>query len=314
MKVLYTIDIPEELKKIQAEKWPNDQFYYSDQIKNSEIIQQVDVIIAYSTADSAEVVKEATNLKLLMVFSAGFDAFPIEVLKERHVKVANVRGIHAVPMGEFAIGFMLDHAKRLSCFFKSQGYRLWEKGSSLTELAGHTLVVAGTGAIGSKVAEFAKAFDMNVYGINTSGHSVPAFDKTFPISQLEEVAQKAEYFVSVLPNTQATTHLYKESFFKKMPNHGVFINLGRGTAVEEGVLVKAAEMQMVASIYLDVLPEEPLPKESKLWVLNNVHFTPHVSGLSDKYIDRAFEIWTEVFEQFKNNQVLTNEIDLDRGY
>lgn len=314
MKVLFTMDIPEELKEIQAEKWPDDEFYYQEQAKDSDVISKVDVLIAYSSKSTAKYVEEAKNLKLMMVFSAGVDSLPVDILKEKQVKVANVRGIHAIPMGEFAIGFMLDHAKKLSRFFKSQGYRLWEKGSSLTELAGHTLVVAGTGAIGSKVAELAKAFDMEVYGLNTTGHDVPAFDKTFPIEQLEEVAAKAEYFVSVLPNTEATTGLYKDAFFENMPEQGVFINIGRGSAVEESVLVKAAETKQIAAFYLDVLPEEPLPKESKLWTLDNVFLTPHVSGTSDKYVYRGFDIWLEVFEQFKKEEPLTNEVDLEKGY
>lgn len=47
-----------------------------------------------------------------MVFSAGVDSLPREIIQKRKIKVANVRGIHAIPMGEFALSFMLAHVKK----------------------------------------------------------------------------------------------------------------------------------------------------------------------------------------------------------
>lgn len=76
-----------------------------------------------------------------------------------------------------------------------QKERNWASEEPITELAGKTLVVAGTGAIGAKVAEFAQAFDMEIIGVNTTGHPVKPFSKTYAMSDIEKVAPLADFLL-----------------------------------------------------------------------------------------------------------------------
>ncbi|MBC2143534.1 dehydrogenase [Listeria innocua] len=313
MKVLFTLDVPGRLKNLQAEKFPDDTFYF-ESINHFTNLGEVDVIITYGSNITEEKIKKATNLKLIMVFSAGVDSLPTKIIQEQKIKVANVRGIHAIPMGEYALSFMLSHVKKAAFFYQMQKEEKWASEEPITELAGKTLVVAGTGAIGAKVAEFAQAFDMEVIGINTTGHPVKPFSKTYAMTDLEKVAPLADFFVSVLPQTEETSGIYQLSFFEKMKTNAVFINIGRGSAVELETLELASKEEQIAHFYLDVLPEEPLPAESYLWQASNVTITPHVSGHSDKYLDRSFEIWFENINHLKENTKLWNEIDLNKGY
>lgn len=313
MKTLFTLNIPEHLKKLQEEQFPEDTFYYETN-GHFASLQEVDIIVTYGSNLTEEVVEQATNLKFIMVFSAGVDSLPRKIIQEKNIKVANVRGIHAIPMGEYALSFMLAHVKKASFFNEMQKNKRWESEEPIMELAGKTLAVAGTGAIGSKVAEFAQAFDMNLIGVNTTGHAVKPFNETYAITELEKVAPLADFFVSVLPQTDQTTNLYHLSFFKQMKNNAVFINIGRGNAVALDVLETAAKEKLISHFYLDVLPEEPLPKENYLWQASNITITPHVSGHSDKYLERSFDIWLENIIRFKENTKLRNEIDLDKGY
>lgn len=313
MKVLFTLDVPKNLQQLQAEKFPDDTFYYEGN-NHFANLAEVDVIVTYGSNIKEEQIKQAKNLKLIMVFSAGVDSLPREIIQERKIKVANVRGIHAVPMGEFALSFMLSHVKKAAFFYQMQKQENWSSEEPITELAGKTLIVAGTGAIGAKVAQFAKAFDMEVLGVNTTGHPAEPFKKTYAMTDIEEIAPLADFFVSVLPQTKKTTGMYKETFFEKMKSSAVFINIGRGSAVEIDVLEKASKQQQIAHFYLDVLPEEPLSAGSYLWQADNITMTPHVSGHSDKYLDRSFEIWFENMNHLKENTKLRNEIDLNKGY
>lgn len=313
MKTLFTLNVPEKLKRLQEEQFPEDTFYYgnNDHFAN---LAEVDAIVTYGSNLTEEIVKRATNLKFIMVFSAGIDGLPKKIIQDRKIKVANVRGIHAIPMGEFALSFMLNHVKKASFFYDKQTKEQWESEEPITELAGKTLVVAGAGAIGSKVAEFAHAFDMRLIGINTTGTPVVPFNQTYAITELEKVASLADFFVSVLPQTKQTTGIYTTAFFEKMKRNAVFINIGRGSAVSLDVLETVAKRKLISHFYLDVLPEEPLSQGSALWQAANITITPHVSGHSDKYLDRSFEIWLENIVHFKENTDLRNEIDLDKGY
>ncbi|WP_187998663.1 NAD(P)-dependent oxidoreductase [Listeria marthii] len=313
MNILFTLDVPEHLKTLQAEKFPDETFYYESNNHFADLAE-IDVIVTYGSNITEEKIKQAKKLQLIMVFSAGVDGLPREVIQERQIKVANVRGIHAVPMGEYALSFMLSHVKKTAFFYKMQKEKNWASEEPITELAGKTLVVAGTGAIGAKVAEFAKAFDMQVIGVNTTGHPVKPFSKNYAMSDIEKVAPLADFFVSVLPHTKQTTGIYPLSFFEKMKENAAFINIGRGSAVELNVLEQASKQQLIAHFYLDVLPEEPLSEDNYLWQANNVTITPHVSGHSDKYLERSFEIWFENINLLKENTPLRNEIDLSKGY
>ncbi|XP_021371067.1 probable 2-ketogluconate reductase, partial [Mizuhopecten yessoensis] len=63
-------------------------------------------------------------------------------------------------------------------------------------------------------------------------------------------------------------------FFQK----STFINVGRGSVVDEDSLVNAIENQWIAGAVLDVFEPEPLSRDCKLWSLPNVVITPHISG------------------------------------
>ncbi|HCQ0948029.1 TPA: dehydrogenase, partial [Listeria monocytogenes] len=111
MNILFTLDVPEHLQTLQAEKFPEDTFYYesNDHFAN---LAEIDIIVTYGSNITEAKIKQASNLKFIMVFSAGVDSLPREIIQERKIKVANVRGIHAVPMGEYALSFMLSHVKK----------------------------------------------------------------------------------------------------------------------------------------------------------------------------------------------------------
>lgn len=82
MKVLFTLDVPERLKNLQAEKFPNDTFYF-ESIDHFTNLGEVDVIITYGSNITEEKIKKATNLKLIMVFSAGVDSLPTKIIQEQ---------------------------------------------------------------------------------------------------------------------------------------------------------------------------------------------------------------------------------------
>jgi phosphoglycerate dehydrogenase-like enzyme len=63
-----------------------------------------------------------------------------------------------------------------------------------------------------------------------------------------------------------------------------------------------------------VTDPEPLPKEDPLWDAPNVLITPHVSGSTDRYADRAFEVLIENIRRERSGGKLINEVDRERGY
>ncbi|WP_099221809.1 NAD(P)-dependent oxidoreductase [Listeria costaricensis] len=314
MKVVFTMPIPAHLKQAQQEKFPEIEAFYTEDLAQFEKLAEMDTIVSYGGGLTDEIISSAKRLTWLMIFSAGVDNLPKEAILNRSITVSNVRGIHAVPMAEYVFGYLLDHVKQLSYFAEKSREREWHSTHPVSELAGKKLLIAGTGAIGQKVAQIGRAFDMQTIGINTSGHESPNFEKVYNLKEGIQKVAEADFFVSVLPNTKQTYHIYDQAFFEAANRSAVFVNIGRGPAVSLETLVEAARSKKMAHFYLDVLEQEPLPANHPLWEQENVTITPHVSGHSERYLDRSFAIWFASLEQMRQNLPIVNKVDLHRGY
>jgi D-3-phosphoglycerate dehydrogenase / 2-oxoglutarate reductase len=83
-----------------------------------------------------------------------------------------------------------------------------------------------------------------------------------------------------------------------MKPSSVFMNIGRGSTVNENHLVDALRNKTIAGAVLDVFTTEPLPKESDFWNLDNVLIYPHC-GFNDKdSTERAWKVFTTNISNF----------------
>lgn len=316
MLILARVQRNEELEKQLQEQFPNVDFLY---IKNQEDIvkhiSEAEVFVTYGEDLTEEVLHKAEKLQWVMVMSAGIEKLPSQILKERNILVTNVRGIHKIPMAEFVFGYILQYAKQLDVFLKQQSEKVWNKKVPIQEVYGKTLLVVGAGAIGSQISTYGRTFGMHTIGINRSGNKNDAFHETYSRDYLNEVLPKADYVVSVLPNTNETQYVFTKEQFNRMKQDAVFINVGRGNAVNEEDLLEALNNDELAHAFLDVFEKEPLPEDHPFWTCEKVTLTPHLSALTNMYLPRAYEIFAQNLEVYidKKNDFI-NVIDLDRGY
>lgn len=199
--------------------------------------------------------------------------------------------------------------------FHSQQKNAWERREDLSELRDKVVLVAGLGHIGSQVARLANCFGAHVIAIDNGGIAKPDFVEELERGEyLEDALPRADFVVSCLPYTRETHHLFGLDKFKKMKPTAVFINIGRGGVVNEADLVQALRDKTISGAGLDVTETEPLPSENPLWSMENVVITPHHSGLSDKYIERAIDRFCLNLKAYLAGEKLPNLIDKERGY
>ncbi|WP_062353222.1 D-2-hydroxyacid dehydrogenase [Bacillus kwashiorkori] len=316
MHIVATFNRDEKLQNQIQQQFPNLQFHFFKNIDAAEkAVDSAEIILTFGDDITEEVVQRAKNLKWIMVFSAGLEKMPFQALKEREIIVTNVRGIHKIPMAEFTIGYMLQHAKNQATFIEQQKNKQWNRRVSMHELFGKTLLIVGAGAIGSQIAKLAKAFSMQTIGITRSGNLLENFDAVFSLADLNEQLEKADYVVNVLPSTPKTKNVFAKEQFSKMKNDAVFINIGRGDAVVEADLLEALEAGQIGHAYLDVFQQEPLPNEHPFWTCKNLTITPHISSVTEMYLPRSFEIFQHNLTTYlTNGSDFINLVDLDRGY
>jgi phosphoglycerate dehydrogenase-like enzyme len=102
--------------------------------------------------------------------------------------------------------------------------------------------------------------------------------------------------------------------FAAMKEGAVLINISRGALVDEDALIEALQEGKLGGAGLDVFREEPLPADSPLWDMPNVLVTPHVSGSSPHYNERATAIFADNLSRYTRGDPLRNRVIKERGY
>jgi phosphoglycerate dehydrogenase-like enzyme len=195
-------------------------------------------------------------------------------------------------MAEYAVAAMILLARNFHRMFRNQLGAKWDRTVPQGEIHGKALGILGLGTIGLEIARKAHVFGMRVLGVRKSEAPVEGIEKVYGTSGMAEVFEKSDYLINLLPLTAETRGIIDKSFFARMKQDAFFINLGRGGTVRQEDLIDVLVSGRIAGLVADIYEEEPLPPDSRLWSLENVILTPHISGVSPAYIDRAMEIIT----------------------
>lgn len=261
-----------------------------------------------------DIVEKGDSIKWIQSLSAGVDMLPMDLTKERGIVVTNASGIHKIQISENVFGYMLMFVRGLNKFYELQKEKKWDKSIRTTELYEKTMGVIGAGSIGSEIARLGKAFGMRVIGLRKSGRPEEFYDVMYNNDGLKELLSQSDFVVSCIPLTPETRHMLGEEEFKIMKASAYFINISRGGVVDEKALIKALGEGWIKGAGLDVFEEEPLPSDSPLWDMPNVIITPHVAGLTDRYMERAMALFNDNLDRYLKGESLVNVVDPDKGY
>ncbi len=153
---------------------------------------------------------EFPRLQWLHSAYAGVDTLMDPKLRKNYL-LTNVKGIFGHLIAEYVMGYAIQYQRDFRLYQTQQAERLWQP-RPYSSLANQTLVILGTGSIGSHLAHVAKQFGLRVVGVNRTG--IPAkeghFDATYHISELPAALMRADLLVNTLPNTPATEGLLNQ--------------------------------------------------------------------------------------------------------
>ncbi|WP_458205644.1 D-2-hydroxyacid dehydrogenase [Haladaptatus sp. NG-SE-30] len=243
-----------------------------------------------------EMLETAENLRWVQVLSAGVDRYDLDALRTRDIALTNASGVHAEPIAEQVLWYLLTFERRLHVGVRQQARGVWERFEG-GELRGKTLGVIGVGAIGTRVAELGAGLGMRVVGTKRDIEDAPAvLDDIYPADEYAEVLQQAEYVVLACPLTDETQGLIGAEEFRLMSSDTVLVNIARGDVIDEEALIRALQYHQIRGAGLDVFSTEPLPADSPLWELSNAVLTPHMAGSTPHKTDRWREIVVENYD------------------
>jgi len=179
-----------------------------------------------------------------------------------------------------------------------------------------TISIIGYGDIGSGVAKMVKScFGMKVIGVNKFPEMVTKeqaqwADEVVGLDQYDRVLAESDYVVGSLPKMVSTNDFFNDkNTFSKMKKSAIFMNIGRGTTVDEDDLAQALFSGRIAGAVIDVFKVEPLPKTNRLWYAPNLFMTPHCADQDSEWLWRSMYIFEDNLKKYMTGQPLNNLID-----
>lgn len=281
---------------------------FQPHIKDAEVI--------YGLRLPDDVVKLAPRLKWVQSYGAGLDFMPVTEILAHGITVTNSSPVNAPPISEFCMTYMLMHAKRMVWRGENQRAKVWKRAYN-DELAGKTVGIIGPGHIGAGVAKRAAAFEMRVLATRRTykeGEQLPFIERVFPTNQLNEMLGQCDYVICSAPLTSETRHMLGDAQFKAMKPGAYFVNISRGSVVDEPALIRALKSGQLSGAGLDVFEIEPLPESSELWALPNVIITPHVTNGLPDLVDRSVAFFCQNLRSYLDGKPLEAVIDPKKGY
>jgi phosphoglycerate dehydrogenase-like enzyme len=276
-------------------------------------ISKVDVLLC-SGLWRNELIPAAPRLAFIQSISAGTDQYSRDALGAAGIRVASAQGVNERAVAEHAIALILAVARQIPEARDNQTATKWrgmigDISKREDELGGKTLVIAGLGRIGSRLATLAKAFDMRVIATRRDpSKGTGAADKVVGEDGLLGILPQADFVALTCPLTSDTENLIDATALAAMKPSAYLINVARGKVVNEPALVDALNQKRIAGAALDCVWEEPLPATSELWGVPNVLITPHTAGETRRYEDNVIDLLLENLERlWRGEAVLKNQ-------
>ena len=175
---------------------------------------------------------------------------------------------------------------------------------------------AGLGGIGRQVARRGHGLGMLVLACRrsaTPGSTDPDVDAVFPPEDLRAMLGRCDAVVAAVPETAATVGLFGPAEFAAMRPGSIFVNVGRGSAVDEEALIGALGSGHLRAAVIDVVVAEPLAQDSPLWDVPNLYISSHCSTSADRFFANLYALFRENVRRYLDGSPLLNEVDARIG-
>jgi len=278
------------------------------------------LIIRSQTHINQQILNRASSLQFIITCTSGFDHINLELTQKHQIKVMYTPDANAQSAAELTWGLVLDTNRHISSADRS----LRQSSLSQTgwirnqfegrELSGLTYGVIGLGRIGQKVAQFAKAFGLEVIVYDPYQEDHIFTSLALDRSSYEEVLKQSDIISFHVPLTPETKNMLNRSHFEYTNKDLVVINTSRGSIINEEDLIMALENNLISAAGLDVYQKEPLSYNSKLLQIKNVVLTQHMGALTQKAFQKASDEACELCLDYIKNLKTRNTLPLKNNW
>lgn len=248
------------------------------------------------------------GLEQINVLSAGVDKYPDWFFED--VPVTCGRGVSAEAIAEFALTAIFAQDKQIVA--------LSNKGPDdpmppVRGIAGKTVGLLGTGAIGAAIARRALAMDMRVVATSRSGRAPEGLSVEM-LDSAADVLAVSDHAVIAMPLTEDTRGMVDGALLAAAKRGLHLVNVARGEQIVDADLLAALDSGQVGFATLDVTDPEPLPEDHPLRLHPRTLITPHISWMAEDNLDRLIAKTLRGYERFLAGESPEDVVDPKAGY
>lgn len=278
--------IPEDVRKVidQCLGDAYDIRYASsyDRQEQLDLAAVADFLWAGWPKVDAEMIGQASKLKLIHKCGVGVDKIDLNAARARGIKVYLTAGINAIPVSEMALMLMMAvmrHIVYANINLRNKKWVQTELKGLNQHLTGKSVGIVGMGNIGKNLVKLLTGFECKILYYDVQRQS-PAMEAALGIiyKPFEELLRESEVVSLHAPALPETLHMINAKTLAMMDRNAILINTARGELVDEAALVEALQKGIIAGAGLDVFEQEPINPNSPLLCMDNVILSPHVAG------------------------------------
>ncbi len=258
--------------------------YQSPDTFRQELSDTDALLTAFLPLDEATLAS-ASQLKFISVNATGCNTIDLAAVRRLGIHVANVDAYCTGEVADHTMALLLALTRQLKAYdCRVQANRPWSfrPDQPLPRLAGQKLAVFGFGKIAQAVVKRAQAFDLQCLVVSRHLTAKEACCCGVRHVSCAEALQQADILSNHMKQTADNVGFFSREAFQAMKRQPIFLNVGRGEAVDEAALAEALDQGLVRAAGLDVFAQEGQRlAESPFLQRANVILTPHAAFYSE---------------------------------
>tara|TARA_B110000211_G_scaffold112086_1_gene130202 strand:+ start:4313 stop:5266 length:954 start_codon:yes stop_codon:yes gene_type:complete len=275
--------------------------------------QNAEVVLSNKVLLNREILSQLPKLKLVCITATGINNIDIKAARALNIAVTNVGGYAKNSVAQYVFAQILAYYSQIAHHNDNCQKGLWQQsdtfclhGNGSIELAGKSIAIIGYGALGQKVAKIARAFDMKVLIAERPDAATIRPERMAFLAAIEQ----ADIISLHCPQTLETQSMFNAKLFTRMKPSAILINTARGALINNEDLLNALNNEQIACAILDVLEQEPPPKDHILLAAQSpkLKITAHIAWASQQAQQTLLNLVAENISAFKQG-LRTNRVD-----
>src|SRR3712207_5710066 len=235
---------------------------------------------------------------MVSVAFTGIDHVDTKACIDKNIRICNAAGYSTSSVAELTYGLIFSVFRNIVPLDKATRKGGTRLGFSQSELLGKTIGIVGTGAIGIKVGEIAKAFGCKILAYSRT-QKQQAIDLGFEYVSLDELLSNSDIVSLHVPLNNETRGMISREKIKLMKSSSILINTARGPIIDNVALAEALKQGKIAGAGIDVFEvEPPIENSHPLFNISNVVVTPHIAFATKEAMYRRAKITFDNIEKW----------------